>query len=131
MKTKNLLPKLTFMLMIALSSFVLGCSSAANTSAVSNSELGFNSLLDLLRRQPNLNIVGSGSNATVTIRGRRSIHGNNEPLFVVGGTPLGNGYNSASSIDVNTVESIQVLSPSQSAIYGARGANGVIKIELK
>ncbi len=121
--------------MIALSSFVLGCSSAANTaantSAVSNSELGFNSLLDLLRRQPNLNIVGSGSNATVTIRGRRSIHGNNEPLFVVGGTPLGNGYNSASSIDVNTVESIQVLSPSQSAIYGARAANGVIKIELK
>jgi len=94
-------------------------------------DLEFTSLLDMLRRGPYLNIIGSGNNATVLIRGIRSIEGNNEPLFVVDGTPLGNGYSSASSIDVTTVESIRVLSAAQSGIYGAREANGVIQIKLK
>ncbi len=120
------------MLIITLSSFVFGCSSTSSTTAtLQASELGFTSLLDLLRREPNLNISGSGYNATVLIRGNRSIEGNNEPLFVVDGTPLGSGYSSASSIDVTTVESIRVMSAAQSGIYGARGGNGVIQIKLK
>lgn len=132
MKTKNLFLQLAFMLIITLSSFVFGCSSTGSTAAtLQASELGYTSLLDLLRREPKLNITGSGNNATILIRGIRSIEGNNEPLFVVDGTPLGNGYSSASSIDVTTVESIRVLSGAQSGIYGSRGANGVIQIKLK
>ena len=132
MKTIKLFQQLPFMIILTLSSIVFGCSSTQNTAATQQSmDLGFNSLLDMLRREPNLNISGSGNNATVLLRGNRSIEGNSEPLFEVDGTILGNGYSSASSIDVNTVESIRVLSASQSGIYGSRGANGVIKIKLK
>ena len=132
MKTIKLFHQLAFMLIATLFTILIGCSSTGSTSAtVQTSELGFSSLLDMLRREPNLNISGSGYNATVTLRGIRSIEGNNEPLFEVDGTILGNGYSSASSIDVNSVESIRVFSPSQSGIYGSRGANGVIKIKLK
>jgi TonB-dependent SusC/RagA subfamily outer membrane receptor len=67
----------------------------------------------------------------IRIRGSRSLVGNNEPLFVLDGAPVGSGYNSASSVDVNMVQSIRVLPGGQAAIYGARGANGVILITTK
>ena len=136
MKTKNLFTIAVLFLALGLQ---YGCSSSnavTDSATTSNTvtpsdDLGFNSLLDMLRRQPNLFIRGNGPNATVTIRGARSIEGTNEPLFVVEGTPIGYGYNSASSIDVTTVESIRVLTPSQSGIYGSRGGNGVIQLRLK
>lgn len=69
-----------------------------------------------------------GANASVKIRGTSSINSSNEPLYVidgmVGADPL--------TIDPNVVESIDVLKDAAScAIYGARGANGVIIISTK
>lgn len=66
-----------------------------------------------------------GDNAAqVRIRGNRSISAGNDPLYVVDGVPLTGGLG---DINPQNVESIEVLKDaSATAIYGARGANGVI-----
>ena len=66
-----------------------------------------------------------GDNAEqVRIRGNRSISAGNDPLYVVDGVPLTGGLG---DINPQNVESIEVLKDaSATAIYGARGANGVI-----
>lgn len=111
---------------------LMGCSSIApGTNANSDPAPTYTTLLDMLRHQPQLNISGGGENVQIRIRGSRSLLGNNEPLFVFDGTPIGVGYSSARSIDVNVVESIRVLAGAQTAIYGNRGANGVILIAAK
>ncbi len=69
-----------------------------------------------------------GQGATVRIRGLNSISSSNEPLYVVDGFPTTSG----SDINPNDIESMQILKDaSASAIYGARGANGVILITTK
>ena len=69
-----------------------------------------------------------GSNPTFRIRGTGTI-GNNDPLIVVDGMPLNGGLN---QVNMNDVESLQVLKDASStAIYGSRGANGVIIITTK
>lgn len=70
-------------------------------------------------------VVVSGT--SITIRGASSINASNEPLFVVDGVPV----NSIDYIDPNDVGSISVLKGSAAAIYGTRGSNGVILINLK
>lgn len=70
-------------------------------------------------------VVVSGN--TITIRGLSSLNLSNEPLYVVNGSPVG----SISDISPNDVKSISVLKGSSAAIYGSRGANGVILILLK
>jgi TonB-dependent SusC/RagA subfamily outer membrane receptor len=69
----------------------------------------------------------------VRIRGATSIYGNNEPLYVVDGMPITPGPNgSLSGINPYDIESIKVLKdPAETAMYGARGANGVIIIKMK
>ena len=133
MRARNLIHLLTFAIAI-FASVQFGCSSAppaATSQPKSNAQYGYTTLLDMLRKEPQLTISGSGNNPTIRIRGDKSIHSNNEPLFVVNGTPLGQGYNSVSSLDVNSVESIRVLPASRAGIYGARGATGVIEIKMK
>jgi len=69
-----------------------------------------------------------GQGATVRIRGLNSISSSNEPLYVVDGFPSTSG----SDINPNDIESMQILKDaSATAIYGARGANGVIMITTK
>ena len=112
----------------------LGCSSSNNatsTQAVHPNDIPYTSLIDMLRKEPQLTISGPDSNPTIRIRGSRTIEGNNEPLFELDGVILGNGYSSARSVDVNDVASIRVLPASQAGLYGSRGANGVIKIQSK
>ena len=71
----------------------------------------------------------AGSAPVVRVRGMGSISASNEPLVVVDGYPLAEGL---SFIDMNDVESIEVLKDAASAaIYGSRGANGVILITSK
>ena len=82
-----------------------------------------------------------GGGASIRIRGTTSINGTNEPLYVIDGVPLisesvtdGQGLtiNPLSSLSTNDIESIEVLKDaSASAIYGARGANGVILVTTK
>ena len=62
----------------------------------------------------------------VLIRGFSSYVGSNEPLYVVDGTPV----SSIKDISPQMVKSISVLKGPAAAIYGSRGANGVILIDL-
>ena len=67
----------------------------------------------------------------VRIRGAQSLNGNDEPLFVVDGMPLLSG-GPLSGIDPQDIERIDVLKDAgATAIYGSRGANGVIVITTK
>ena len=87
-----------------------------------------------------------GASAKITIRGSRSLDGNNQPLYVVDGMPIasipdidtgnsvtGSDYaGRALDIDPNDIESINVLKgQAASALYGMRASNGVIIITTK
>jgi len=71
-----------------------------------------------------------GSGINITIRGANSITQNNTPLYVVDGFPI-EGFN-LNLLSPQDIESIDVLKDASStAIYGARGANGVVMITTK
>jgi TonB-dependent SusC/RagA subfamily outer membrane receptor len=92
-----------------------------------------NATLDnYLQRVAGVNIIGTGANATVTIRGVGSFVSSNEPLFLVNGQAI-SGYSSAFGLcNANNIKSVAVLKDAAScALYGSRGANGVISITLK
>ncbi|OAV76013.1 Outer membrane cobalamin receptor protein, SusC/RagA family [Bacteroidales bacterium Barb7] len=87
-----------------------------------------------------------GATSSIRIRGGNSINGGNEPLYVVDGIIIYNsnsstqagisriegGLNPLAAINPNDIESIEVLKDvSATAIYGSRGANGVIIITTK
>ncbi len=71
-----------------------------------------------------------GSSPTLRIRGNGSINAGNDPLYVVDGFPLMDA--NINDINVNDIESFEILKDaSSSAIYGSRGANGVVLITTK
>lgn len=87
-----------------------------------------------------------GASSRIVLRGVSSITGNNQPLFVIDGTPISNAEddlptfalsaggssNRALDIDPNVIENVSVLKgASATALYGQRAANGVILIETK
>lgn len=77
-----------------------------------------------------------GAGISIRVRGVTSIAGGNEPLFVIDGVPQYNNDNRAmngmSSFNASDIESIEVLKDaSATAIYGSRGANGVVQITTK
>ena len=84
-----------------------------------------------------------GAAVKILIRGATSITASSEPLYVVDGIPMtsdnnsvletgGYNFNSMSDINPDDIESIDILKDaSASAIYGARGANGVVQITTK
>ncbi len=70
-----------------------------------------------------------GGRIEVRVRGGNSMIGNNQPLYVVDGFPVTGGINFLNPADI---ESIDILKDaSATAIYGARGANGVVIITSK
>jgi len=86
-----------------------------------------------------------GAAISVRIRGGNSINGGNEPLYVIDGFPVyndnsnanagaisGASINALASLNLSDIESIDVLKDaSATAIYGSRGANGVVQITTK
>ncbi|MEO6527916.1 MAG: TonB-dependent receptor plug domain-containing protein [Gemmatimonadaceae bacterium] len=69
---------------------------------------------------------------SIRIRGSRSLKSNQEPLLVLDGMPQHNGSQTLMDLDPHDIKSIEVLKDaSASAIYGSRGANGVILIATK
>lgn len=72
-----------------------------------------------------------GAGASVRIRGGSSLRGSNSPLLVVDGFPLGDAGN-LKQINPADIESVEILKDaSASAIYGSRGANGVILVTTR
>lgn len=71
-----------------------------------------------------------GEVGKIRIRGNRSLKASNEPLYVVDGVPLSAG--GIESINPRDIESVDILKDASStAIYGSRGANGVVLITTK
>ncbi len=112
-----------------------------------------NTVLDALQgRVAGLSITPSSGNAgagyEVKIRGQNSINAGNDPLYVIDGVPFcttslgsfalggtilpGGKANPLNTLDPKSIESIEVLKDADAtAIYGSRGANGVILITTK
>jgi len=79
-----------------------------------------------------------GGGTSIRIRGGTSVTASNEPLFVIDGVPLetggglSSGRNPLNFINPQDIERVTVLKDASStAIYGSRGANGVIIVETK
>ena len=81
-----------------------------------------------------------GGSAVIKIRGNNTFKGNTSPLFVVDGVPISNTTsttnvdygNAAADIDPESIETMSVLKgASATALYGSRGANGVILITTR
>jgi len=92
-----------------------------------------NVLQALSGRAPGVHIRQSsgapGAGISVRVRGGNSILGSNEPLYVIDGFPV-NG--SLTHLNNSDIESVEVLKDaSATAIYGSRGANGVVLITTK
>lgn len=91
------------------------------------------------------NSTGAAGSSRVIIRGNNTLTGNNQPLYIVDGIPIGNDNNGSaglwggsdggdgiSSINPDDIESVRVLKGgAATALYGSRGGNGVILVNTK
>lgn len=77
--------------------------------------------------------TGPGGSLIVRIRGTSSFYSSTEPLYVVDGTPIRpSPLGGLTGINPHDIESIKVLKyPTETSLYGLRGANGVILITTK
>jgi TonB-dependent starch-binding outer membrane protein SusC len=122
-----------------------------STAQISNSQLSSvrtNSIEGLLEGQVSGVVVSEsaepGGSIGINIRGSNSILGGTQPLYVVDGIPIdpsedaqgnsgsGEAQSSLSFLNPNDIEKVEILKDAAStAIYGARGANGVVVITTK
>lgn len=113
---------------------VTGSVTSVKTEALK--EIPANSVEGLLQgRAAGLQVINSsqdpGAGATVRIRGGSSLRGSNAPLVVVDGFPLGDAGD-LKQINPSDIVNMEILKDaSATAIYGSRGANGVIMITTK
>lgn len=113
---------------------VTGSVTSVKTEALK--EIPANSVEGLLQgRAAGLQVINSsqdpGAGATVRIRGGSSLRGSNAPLVVVDGFPLGDAGD-LKQINPSDIVNMEILKDaSASAIYGSRGANGVIMVTTK
>ena len=84
-------------------------------------------------RFPGVQVFQSGGGLTIRIRGGSSINGSNEPLYVIDDQIIEPGPGGAlMGINPQDIEKIEVLKDAGStAMYGSRGANGVIVIRTQ
>ena len=118
---------------IATKSSFTGSAAMVDASTI-ESRVSTNVTSALAGTTPGVQVISSSGDpasgaATIRIRGIGSMSASNSPLYVVDGMPFDG---SISDINPNDVESMSVLKDaSASAIYGARGANGVVLITTK
>jgi len=97
-------------------------------TTVKKSEEGnynYNTIYDMIRaRVPGIRFEPGNK---MIIRGETSLQGSVEPLLIVDGSPVSNIDN----ISPDFVKSITLLKGPETAVYGVRGSNGVILIQLK
>lgn len=84
----------------------------------------YNTIYEFLQgKVPGVSVSGT----TIRIRGISSINSSNDPLILVDGIEMSD----ISALNPHDVDSVEVLKDSSAAIYGIRGANGVILIKTK
>ena len=123
------------LLIIASLAIINSCDTSSRASADSNpmNQQFNNSLADVLRKNTGLQVMGSGDNVQILVRGITSIKLNTQPLYVVDGVPIGNDYASANNlVNPNDITDVKVLrSASELTQWGENGNNGVIIIKTK
>jgi TonB-dependent SusC/RagA subfamily outer membrane receptor len=82
----------------------------------------YRTIYDMLKGKPGVQVNGT----SIKIQGASSFQSGTEPLLVVDGVVV----STLEGVQPNMVKSIQVLKGSSASIYGSRGANGVILIDL-
>ena len=125
MKRVRLLATLS-VLMLSVSLFAQGVERVKD----SGSKTSYNNIIDMLRSEPGLSIIGTGDDGTMPamyIRGIGTNSKNFQPLFVVDGVRTDNIL----YLQPENVHSITVIKDGTSSIYGMEGANGVIEIRTK
>ena len=101
--------------------------SGTSSTQVDNPNL---TLADYLQRIPGVEVLGSGNNISVKIRGTSSFMSSTYPLYVIDGMRAGHNYfDAARMVNMHEVSNIRVLKGSDASIYGVDGGNGVILIE--
>lgn len=92
-----------------------------------------NAIKALQDRAPGVDITNSGNKpgdgVSIRIRGVRSISGSNEPLYVVDGVPIAGGIGDFNPADIVSIDILK--DAASTAIYGSRGANGVVLVTTK
>ena len=104
--------------------------SGQGVEKVNESKTSYNSIIDLLRKEPGLTIIGNTDDGTMPsmyIRGIGTNSNQYQPLFVVDGLRTDNIL----YVQPENVYSITVIKDGTSSIYGMEGANGVIEIKTK
>ena len=99
--------------------------SADNSHSISKKqkeERHYNSIYELLETVSGVYVDGH----SVRVRGNNSINGNNAPLILVDGSEI-----NLDLVNPEEIHSVEVLKDSAAAIYGMRGANGVILFTTK
>jgi iron complex outermembrane receptor protein len=92
------------------------------------------SIEDVIRSHvPGAQIVHSREGFAIRLRGATSIYGSNDALIVLDGMPLaqGSAASALAAIRPEEVSRIDVLKDGMAAIYGVRGANGVVVIQTR
>lgn len=88
---------------------------------------GYSNVLQVIQgRVPGVDVSGNN----VIIRGVKTIYGSTDPLYILDGVPV-NDVNTILSIPVQDVDRIEIIKGPTSAIYGSRGANGIIAVYTK
>lgn len=125
-------------LILAIIAGLQGCGTAGTTGSATQSHsvegdmTEYRNLADYLRRIPGVVVTGSGNNLQVQIRGTSSLTSETRPLYIVDGQNWGSSYYEVNrALNIHEVSNVRVLTGSEAAAYGVRGANGVIIIELK
>lgn len=127
---------------ISLSLLCAGCASSGSTVLRDNRTIPegsvqddmdvYRNLSEYLHRVPGVKVWGSGNNVTVTIRGINSVNLGITPLYVLDGQAIGTSYSEANNlINPRDIDHVRVLKGNDAAIYGIRGANGVVEIITK
>lgn len=99
-------------------------SSVAQVNSKDVPDAAMTNIYDFLAgRVPGLEVNGN----SLSIRGANSFYGSTAPLILVDGSPV----DSVDDINPREVESVSVIKDGSAAMYGSRGANGVILIQMK
>lgn len=111
---------------------VTGALTRVNEEQLNNRPVS-NALEALQGKAAGVDITSSerpGTMGSITIRGTRSLNASNSPLYVVDGIPMQSG--GIDDLNPRDIEAIDILKDASStAIYGSRGANGVVLITTK
>ncbi len=88
---------------------------------------GYSNVLEVIKgRVPGVMVTGN----SVMIRGPSTLYGSTEPLYLIDGVIV-SGVGSVLAIPVEDIDRIEILKGPSAAIYGSRGANGVIAVFTK